>query len=44
MVGRSRIYPFPGLVRLPYYLRLLRLLGLFLIGMIAFLLSRVIWA
>jgi len=38
------MYPFPSLVRSPYYLWVLRLLGLFLIGGIAFLLSVAIGA
>jgi hypothetical protein len=33
------MYPFPSLVRSPYYVWVLRLLGLFLIGVIVFLLS-----
>jgi hypothetical protein len=38
------MYPFPNLVRSPYYVWVLRLLGLFLIGLIVFLLSGAIGA
>jgi hypothetical protein len=36
------MYPFPGLARSPYFVWVLRLLGLFLVGLTAFLLSGVI--
>jgi hypothetical protein len=38
------MYPFPGFVRSPFYVWVLRLLGVFLVGLVGFLLSAAIRA